>query len=241
MNIRCFFRALLISATILTTAMVVDSAGQSDATEIGSRRILFKPPSRGAPKTRIGGGVRGSDSDFPYLTVLTPEEMGVTVSESPTMYWYQSKDTTIQFEMTLNREYETVFEVKFAVSGKAGINKIDLSDHGVKLELDVEYEWNLALVPDAQRGSKDITSSVWIKRVKPTPELAASVNSSSQMELPYVYAQHGIWCETFDALSQQIDTKPEDESLRLIRADLLKQAALETVAEAMTNQGGTKN
>lgn len=195
-----------------------------------SQRMVFAPPKRGAPKTRIGGGVRGVSYYSGYLCVLSPEETGLTLAEAPTLYWYQSSDTAVPSELTVNKGYETVLELTFKDALKAGIHKIDLSEYNVKLEPEVVYEWTIALVPDPQKGSKDVTSSAWLTRVHPDEELTGAVAASSDSERPYLFAKHGIWYEMFDALSRRIAAEPENQELRRIRADLLDQVALTPVA-----------
>src|SRR5437867_965146 len=52
-------------------------------------KIVYKPPLRGAPAVRIDGGSRGSGLSLICLTVLAPDQTGLTVQEQPTLFWYQ--------------------------------------------------------------------------------------------------------------------------------------------------------
>src|SRR5262249_9720599 len=51
---------------------------------------VYKPPLRGAPGGRVGGGTRGSGSvrDVFILSALAPDHMGLTVAEQPSLYWF---------------------------------------------------------------------------------------------------------------------------------------------------------
>ena len=44
---------------------------------------IYKPPLRGAPGGRVGGGTRGSGREVFVLTVLAPDHSALTVSEQP--------------------------------------------------------------------------------------------------------------------------------------------------------------
>ena len=48
---------------------------------------VYKPPARGKPRTRVGGGVRGGEN-APSLQVLVPEHIGQTLSDQPSLFWY---------------------------------------------------------------------------------------------------------------------------------------------------------
>jgi len=47
----------------------------------------FRPPSRGAPATRLTGGSRGSGDATITLDVLAPDETGLTTQEQPSLFW----------------------------------------------------------------------------------------------------------------------------------------------------------
>src|SRR5262245_36475783 len=61
---------------------------------------IYKPPLRGAPVGRIGGGPRGTGG-LPSLAVLAPDHTGLTVQDQPTLYWYVSQVPTQAVEVTL--------------------------------------------------------------------------------------------------------------------------------------------
>ena len=50
---------------------------------------------------------------------------------------------------------------------KAGIHAISMESLGIKLEEGVDYEWNVALIPNPLQGSLDITSTGGIRRLQP--------------------------------------------------------------------------
>ena len=130
----------------------------------GGVRGGLQLPQVGAPKTRVGGGVRGGSEEdtnqlmsMPVVFVLTPESTGYTVSESPTLYYYVTDDTSFEFEITVNRDERTLVQMRRWEKIKAGLHGISLGDLGIKLEEDADYEWNVALIPNPLQGSLDIT------------------------------------------------------------------------------------
>ena len=178
----------------------------------------------GAPKTRIGGGVRGNDVELlamPKLDVLTPEQTGYTTQASPSLYYYVSEDTQLEFEFTLNRNEQTLFETRMTTQLEKGINQVSLKELGLKLDEGVEYEWNVAVIPDPTQGSLDVTSTGTIKRVKAEKKMANYEE----------YAENGIWYDMLEDLNGKIEGKPADSKLRKERVDLLKQVGLTEVSQ----------
>ena len=91
----------------------------------------------------------------------------------------------------------------------------------MKLDEGVEYEWNVAVIPDPTQGSLDVTSTGTIKRVKAQKKMANYEQ----------YAENGIWYDMLEDLNGKIDGKPADNKLRKERADLLKQVGLTEVSQ----------
>ena len=158
---------------------------------------------------------------MPKLDVLTPEQTGYTTQASPSLYYYVSEDTQLEFEFTLNRNEQTLFETRVTTYLEKGINQVSLKELGLKLDEGVEYEWNVAVIPDPTQGSLDVTSTGTIKRVKAEKKMANYEE----------YAENGIWYDMLEDLNGKIDGKPADNKLRKERVDLLKQVGLTEVSQ----------
>jgi hypothetical protein len=184
--------------------------------------IVYTPPLRGAPLRRIGGASRGNES-LPAVFVLAPEQVGLTTSEAPVLYWYLSGPTKVRVELTLIDEKETAPLVEVPVKPLAGpgIQSLRLADTPVKLKPDVEYQWTVSLVPDDKERSNDVISGGVIKRV------ARPANLDQR---PAALAAAGLWYDAIAELSQQIEARPNDASLREQRASLLDQVGLKEAA-----------
>jgi len=194
----------------------------------GGVRGGLQLPNVSAPKNRVGGGVRGGEGEdanqlmsMPVVHVLTPESVGYTVSESPMLYYYVTDDTTLEFEVTVNRDERTLVQMRRSEKMKAGIHAISMDSLGIKLEEGADYEWNVALIPNPLQGSLDITSTGGIRRVK----------AEKQMKDFNDFGKNGIWYDMLHDLSTRLESDPTNAKLLKERGDLFKQVGLAEVAE----------
>jgi hypothetical protein len=166
--------------------------------------------------------------------VLTPDEVGITTQEQPSLFWFQSKPANARFELTLLQEKQVkpLVQIQIERSTKAGIQRLKLADHGAKLIPGVEYQWVVALVTDPENRSTDLVASGAIKRIEPTAELREKIKKADPTALPSIYAEAGIWYDALSALSDQIDANPDAENLRETRRELLRQVGLKAAAAA---------
>ena len=193
---------------------------------------VYKPPVRGAPATRVGGGTRGVDDSHITLRVLDPSHVGFTIKEQPTLHWYASESTINPVEATIVNEdtKQTLLEIHLEKPLKAGVHALPLKDQGVRLQPDVEYLWQVALVKNPDSRSQDILSGGVIKRVEPTDALRSSLKHAVTGELPSLYAEAGLWYDAVEEISALIQATPDDRGLREQRAALLEQVGLVEVA-----------
>ena len=195
--------------------------------------IVYVPPLRGAPATRVGGSTRGADDAQHYLAVLAPEDTGLTLRERPTLYWYLSKpvlEGTLELTLIDEDGTEPLLEVNLGPPIDAGLKRLPLSEHGLALKRDAEYRWSVALIWDPNQRSKDIVASGTIRRIETGADVAAKLQQADKIALPTIYAREGIWYDAIDALSNLIDDSPGDPRLRELRARLLDQVGLSDVA-----------
>ena len=194
---------------------------------------VYKPPLRGAPGGRVGGGTRGTAREVFVLSVLAPDHSGLTASEQPSLFWYISAATALPVELTVMDPDTTqpLLEIRVATPIEAGIHRLRLSDHGVRLALGRAYRWYVAVVPDSGRRSRDILAGGAIQRVDPSGEMAARLGQARREELPSIYAEAGLWYDALTAMSELIESTPDDSALRRQRAALLTQIGLPLIDE----------
>jgi len=197
--------------------------------------FTYKPPMRGAPTTRVGGGTRSAGAAL-TLNVLAPGETGYTTQEKPTIYWFVSEAVNSPVELTLisieslQAASKPLLEITLQPPLAKGIHALRLADHGITLRPDVEYQWFVAVVRNPAQRSNDTIAGGTIKRVADSDAVQSRLKQTSQAQWPAVYAEAGIWYDAIDQLSQQISTDASNRQLREQRAALLEQVGLRTAA-----------
>ncbi len=195
--------------------------------------FVYKPPMRGAPGNRMGGGTRGPQGKIPLLAVLAPDHTGLTIRDNPIFYWYISDLTSKSLEFTLNDEdiEETLLETKIHTINKSGMQKLKLSDYKQTLLPEKEYSWFIRMIVNPDHPSKDIYAKGYVKRVAPSETLADKLAKADRRNTPGIYAEEGIWYDALSELSLLIEANPGDNILLEQRNKLLEQAELDSITE----------
>ena len=201
-----------------------------------SHRFVYKPPMRGKPGNRVGGGTRGQENGLPSLAALVPDHTGLTIQAQPSLYWFISETTTSRIEFTLSTKQgiKPLLEANLNISDEEsiqGIQCLRLSDQGLSLLPGEEYQWFVALVPDPEARSKDIVAGGAIKRIEPSKRLTERLAKAGEMEIPGIYADEGLWYDVLSSVSALIGAYPDDKNLREKRTFLLEQAGLPEIAD----------
>jgi hypothetical protein len=194
---------------------------------------IYRPPLRGAPGGRVGGGTRGIGEILVTLFVLAPNHVGLTVQEQPNLYWYLSKSTSIPIEVTIIIE-EAIYpllEKRLLIPAESGIHTIRLKDFNISLSIGTQYRWFLAIVPEPNRRSRDIIAGGIIERIEPPEALHKKLIQGDKEAMGQIFAEEGIWYDAIATLSELIETNPDDTVLREQRATLLEQVGLSEVAQ----------
>jgi hypothetical protein len=212
-------------------ALPVSQAQAQAAT--GAKVPVYTPPSRGAPQRRVGGSSRGIGATLPNVMLLVPDHVALTVSETPSLYWYLSKPTSVRVEVTLIDDKGESPLVEYAISNADGpaVHRIDLASRKIALKPGVEYQWSIAVVPDPNVRSSDVMAGGALKRVEMPQKIAARrAAGASNEELAGLYAAEGIWYDAIALYSELIEQRPRDKVLRESRAALLDQVGLKEIA-----------
>jgi len=232
----------LASALVLGVATLTSNAADQphNGADSGSGEMVsmptapvYKPPLRGAPQARVGGGTRGAGPQSIVLQVLVPDHAGLTTQAQPALYWYTKKPAAAHFEIALIDEdaIDPLLELEVDKEAAAGIQRLDLKEHAISLQPGVAYQWSVALIRDASSRSADIVSSGVIKRVEPDAALEKRIDASSGTERVALYPGEGIWYDALDTLSTLIAQSPEDRNLADMRTALLDQVGLKLPEE----------
>jgi len=214
------------------SAVIVVLAAWSPSLAADAKVPVYKLPTRGAPGGRVGGGTRGDKNVF-VLSTLAPDHSGFTISEQPSLYWFISNTTSLPVELTLidSKGIKPILETRLPAPVKEGIQKVRLADYKIQLKQGEAYRWFVAVVPDAERRSKDILAGGAIERVDMPDGLKGKLAQSGQYEAPFIYAEAGLWYDALQSISDLIDASPQDAELRKQRSALLAQIGLPAASE----------
>ena len=164
-------------------------AGKIESSEKKSATVpVYKPPPRGAPGGRVGGGTRGTDQTF-TLSVLAPTHTGQTLQEQPVLYWYLSKAISSPIEFTLADDgIKPLVETQIKPPFQPGVQKVRLADYGVHLVPGKLYKWFVTLVVDPDRRSKDVLAggaiNAWHRLKLSLPNCCRTTKERPPMLMP---------------------------------------------------------
>jgi hypothetical protein len=222
---------------VATPASGTKSAPESKAgPERGERReepvanetLVYRPPSRGRPRARVGGGVRGVSAGdaAPRLVTLAPDHTGETIAPRPSLFWYVSSPGppggSFVFALVDPARIEPVLEIPLERPDDGGVQRVDLdrlADPEFILEPDVEYEWSVSLVLDPRERARDVVGMGWIDRVPRPDGLAPRAG-------PVELARRGLWYDALAAVEDGLDASPGDARLEAARRSLLEQGGV---------------
>ena len=167
------------------------------------------------------------------VDVIAPDHVGLTLQEQPVLYWYISSLTTYPIELTLTEVDGVIplIEKRIEAVSEPGIQRVELRDYGVTLEIGKRYKWFVAVIVDPEGRSKDVSASGFIERVDPV-QVSFRLSDTNKEDTVRAYAEAGIWYDAFSTISQMIDALPKDVVLHDYRASLLEQVGLEEVAKS---------
>ena len=204
-------------------------AGKSAAT---LSRIIYKPPLLDAPPARVGGSTPGTGGKAAILQVLAPDHAGLTTQAQPTLYWYARTEVVVRFEIAPINEDGTapLLKVEAGSNKVAGIQQLGLGDHNISLLPELTYQWSVTMAADEGSRSAGVIASGLIERMEPGEGLTSRIKRSKGTDLVDVYASEGVWYDALETISSMIEESPEDKGLEAIRASLLDQVGLQTVA-----------
>lgn len=230
-------RAAILTALVLATAALAPSGAfaqtQAQADGASAKPPVYKPPQRGAPARRVGGSTRGAADLLPSVLLLAPDHVGLTASETPLLYWFLSKPTSVRVEVTLIDDKGEMPLVEYAVPNATGpaVHRVDLATRGVRLKPGVEYQWSVSVVPNPSERSNDVMAGGVLKRVAvPKTVETRRAAGAAKEELARLLAAEGIWYDAIALYSELIEERPADKALRADRAALLEQVGLREVA-----------
>jgi hypothetical protein len=173
------------------------------------------PPNLGLPARREGGGTRGcwrsepgAASDIRLTAIVPAENSGYTLEAYPTFFIYvppsyAEQAAAAEFIFSDEQDNE-IYRATFQTTNKSGVLSLSLPANMnlPPLEIGRNYRWSFSLVCDLSDRSADIVVDSWIQRIEPTPELTATLQTTTLEQRPALYAQSSIWYDALTSLAQ---------------------------------------
>lgn len=229
----CTTLMMIMTLSCILLDIPVVWAGESATSQVTPPEIqtqlpVYRPPLRGAPGGRIGGGTRGPEGPVPTLVALAPDHVALTADEQPVLFWFLSASTTQPLEVTLvdDRVVPPLLAVRLSPPLPAGIHSLSLKEHGVRLQTGVHYRWFVALVMDSDRRSRDVLTGAALERVELPATLRDRLPGAGDAAAVRAYAEAGIWYDALARAAECIQHGQGDRLCREQRAVLLEQIDL---------------
>jgi len=203
------------------------AAPQQETPKAAASEVEYRPPSRGAPKVRVGGSTRGIAQRL-SLAVIAPDHVGLSSTAQPDLYWYISRpvESPLEFALYPVDATDPLVEKAIPPVATAGIQRIRLSELGVKLKAGEEYQWLISFASKPNSRAKDAIAS---GRVRMQP-------ASSPLGSYAAAAQAGYWYDAYASLRNEMARHPNDARLAAVQQTLLEQVGLGEVARSETER-----
>jgi len=203
------------------------AAPQQETPKAAASEVEYRPPSRGAPKVRVGGSTRGIAQRL-SLAVIAPDHVGLSSNAQPDLYWYISRpvESPLEFALYPVDATDPLVEKAIPPVATAGIQRIRLSELGVKLKAGEEYQWLISFASKPNSRAKDAIAS---GRVRMQP-------ASSPLGSYAAAAQAGYWYDAYASLRNEMARHPNDAKLAAVQQTLLEQVGLGEVARSETER-----
>lgn len=221
----CYSLVLILLFPLLSLAQTQPSDEEEE--------IIYRPPSAANANARMGGGSR-SDVKLPTIAALVPEQLGLTSSSKPTLYWYCSEATSLPREFSIidSDTLETVKRTSMEMPIEAGWQRISLGELGVELKPDTNYEWRIALIASTTRRSDNAVAGGMIRfETAPAPPTEANTPAKRAAAM----AEAGLWYDALDALMSQLSSDSTNGPAKKMLASLLRQVKLDEAAAFAAN------
>lgn len=215
------------------------------------KRLKFKVPNiRGISGNTIAGAVRGCGiAPTEQMVAVLPQttKIGLTVSDSPTVFVYVPSTKATQAELRLYKEEDApnptqgaketskeagnvVTTTRVAIANTPGIVSVSIpaKANAPLLEVGKKYQWVFKLLcadpDDGDEAGIEVKGTI---QREPTPsQLVQQLNKPATLESADRYAEAGLWTETVKTLAELRKNNPNDINVARQWSDMLTDAAV---------------
>lgn len=222
--------------------------------------VEFKPPQRGIPGRREGGGTRDpipcTQGTPNRLTALMPQtNLGLTTAAYPRFFWFMPKTRAKLAEFTLvevdpklaqakvtDQKWQEaldaalastnpVYKTTFSITGTSGIASLALPSNANIPPLTVGKDYYWSVSLICNSGKSTIKVNGWVQRVTPDANLTAQLLKANPSDRVTLYASNGYWFDTIDTLANLRCLYPKEPSLKTGWSQLLQSVKLNAIAD----------
>ena len=189
---------------------------------------VYKPPVRGAPASRVGGGSRSVGTEIARVYVLAPPDIGFTTKGKPDLFWFVSEATGAKVYLTVYTDdpNKPLLEQALPAVSSPGVQRVRLSDYGLELQQRVEYRWRISLVSDSENRQARAIAGGAIQRTNAWPKLQTRLQGQDAIARAHVYAEEGLWYDALEMMAESAEENRSDPRIRQQCAALLEQVGL---------------
>jgi hypothetical protein len=189
--------------------------------------LPYHAPDLSSQGTRVVVDEHEPGKEPLYLSVLSPDHIGLTMFEQPALFWFIAQLTSQPVDVLITDEGNTqrLLDVRMLPPIRPGIHKVELKDYGIRLQPNTTYQWTIIL--QGNTPGEHYSTSGWIMRVSPPANVAAIAQLPSITSTPpRPLVEAGLWYDAIWALSERIQTQPTDTTSLNQRANLFEQVGL---------------
>jgi hypothetical protein len=189
--------------------------------------LPYRAPDLPSQATRVVVDEHEPGQEPLYLSVLSPDHIGLTMFEQPALFWFIAHSTSQPIDVMITDEGNTqrLLDVRMLPPIRPGVHKVELKDYGIRLQPNTTYHWKIIL--QGNTPGESYTTSGWIMRVSPPANVATLTHLPSiHSTPPRPLIEAGLWYDAIWALSERIQSKPTDTTSLTQRASLLEQVGL---------------
>lgn len=190
----------LVACVAVFTQLSAASLAQDDTAE----EVVFVPPVFGAPGNRVGAASRNTLSGTELVTIVAPQGGGLTIRQSPVLYWWLREDTNATLTMRLRRHEDArpLLLVEKTVSLSKGLQAWNLGSLGVRLANDRIYQWSVTV--DDSDGGEVASAASFVER-----QTLRALSGSESPETSAL-AKNGVW---YDAFASAVMSGPSGQEI----------------------------
>lgn len=144
--------------------------------------------------------VRAGPADVSVEVRAPRDHTGLTLSESPRLWWQLRGGTELGLQFTLIGEeaIEPLLRLDLPGPHTAGLQDIKLSEHGIRLEDGHKYRWFVSIQLDPERPSRNPVSAGALQVIPASDPRRAKASQATPSQRGHTLAELGLWYDAYD-------------------------------------------